>query len=339
MIEDNLLFIWTTLYSVFMSSIVYNGIFHVFIKKHVYNWKGNDKMANRLLDIVENERLKFVIGTHIIKDRKVPLFVISPKFVLWASVSLGGWDSQTLVQFNFYQIRGQKDFIEDPMTPTRKTGGNWIRVVTNVSNNPSDQETRIIKQRAIPEGLPQEIMDNIKFAASSMLKLFADGNCFGKVFIISGRPGIGKSTAAREFTSKNHDDSCLVVNYNPTRRGDCFMKLVHDHSREDTSVLTIVVDEVNVMIDKILSKEVFETDSTIPDVLDKASWNSWLQEVQNIPNVVVIMTTNVPVHGILEMFKGDHSMVRDGRVHGIIDPEAKKVFVMDDRACLQEIVM
>lgn len=136
------------------------------------------------------------------------------------------------------------------------------------------------------------------------------------VSFIYGLPGSGKSMVAEFLVQdllKDHSEVHFVDTYNPTDPGDSFAGLYHKISPEADSPLVILLDEVDVIIEKIHHQKIEPHKNHIRQISDKCSWNKFFDEFDRLryPHVYLVMTSNRSEGFINEL---DSSYIRNGRV-------------------------
>ncbi len=144
-------------------------------------------------------------------------------------------------------------------------------------------------------------------------------------FLLAGKPGCGKSIAARILA---HKLDAVLAYYNPTSIGtgsdsiDLFLDALMA-SRYATMVL--VMEEIDIDLDKMVktSKSIKESDKEdfYCHKFDKKSWCALFDRLQFYPNVIPIATTNKSIDWIngldKEQFEG--ALFRKGRFSALFD--------------------
>ena len=135
--------------------------------------------------------------------------------------------------------------------------------------------------------------------------------------LLHGPPGCGKSMVgillAKHFL-KTCSKVYFVDSFVPTDPGDEFIKLYTRVSPTQSSPLILLVEEVDVMIEKIHEGKV-ETHKDLPvQIKNKPDWNSFLDRFdrERFPFVILLMTSNRDIGWFNEK---DPSYFREGRVN------------------------
>jgi hypothetical protein len=162
-----------------------------------------------------------------------------------------------------------------------------------------------------------EPYENQKFIISETIKIMNEKESKTSVILLSGLPGTGKSKIAtflaKELLTQLNDKVHYIDTFNPTTPGDDFGKIYRKISPTSKSPLIIVLEEVDIIIDKI--------HNNIPDhkcipiqIQNKTGWNSWFDKLDSgfYPYVYIIMTTNKPINYFDEL---DESYMRNNRIN------------------------
>ena len=148
------------------------------------------------------------------------------------------------------------------------------------------------------------------------IKLFyeANNNLHNRVVVyISGEPGSGKSMISILMT-KIFNGS-LVKTFNPTEPGDNFATLYAGISPTKENPLIVVLDEVDIHLDRIHLQRIPAHKHIPIQIIDKRTWNDFLDDI-NIgfyPFLILIMTSNISKEEIGSKY--DISYLRENRVH------------------------
>jgi hypothetical protein len=178
-------------------------------------------------------------------------------------------------------------------------------------------------ENACPAAVPAVAVAVARDAACQIVALQkASGSAAQVRVILSGPPGCGKSTAARLVASML--GAVLIPGLDPSRPGhgvsDVLSAVKNFVDGVNGRHVVISMDEFDVCIRRAVAGDAAPQPpaSTIvssgpPEVTDKASWNAVVDRLQFVPNVTVIMSTNLT---FAELDKVDPSgaMLREGRV-------------------------
>ena len=133
------------------------------------------------------------------------------------------------------------------------------------------------------------------------------------VTYIFGEPGSGKSMISILMTKIMKGS--LVKTFNPTDPGDSFATLYADISPTKDKPLIVVLDEVDILLEKIHAQGIAPHKHIPIQITDKRTWNDFLDDI-NIgfyPNLIIIMTSNISRNEIGKKY--DISYLRENRVH------------------------
>jgi hypothetical protein len=152
--------------------------------------------------------------------------------------------------------------------------------------------------------------------ADRMLDLYKKSGLGG--FVLSGRPGAGKSIATRCFAHK------LMAIYGLFNPDDSIERFLDAHAMSQKKHMVLVIDEVDNDIDAMLSTDmtlVPSRSSKSPNPMNKKSWCALFDRLMFYPNVVVFATTNKPIQWLMDADakKFDGALFRDGRFNHFID--------------------
>ncbi len=155
--------------------------------------------------------------------------------------------------------------------------------------------------------------DNQQSAIDQILTVY-DKKKYARV-LLSGKPNIGKSMIAVYLCKtliKKYKLVSFCDTWNPTTPNNDFSSLYKRTDASATNPLVVLVDEVDVIIMRIMQVIPEHREMAIP-VRDKTSWNLFLDRFdrQLYPHVILIFTTNMP----FEFFDNiDTSLMREGRI-------------------------
>lgn len=181
-----------------------------------------------------------------------------------------------------------------------------------------------------------EPYENQKFIISETIRIMNEKESKTSVILLSGPPGTGKSTIAT-FLAKvlltNKSICQTIINqvhyidtFNPTTPGDDFGKIYRKISPTSNSPLIIVLEEIDIIINKIYNN--IHDHKYIPiQIQNKTGWNIWFDKLDKgfYPHVYIIMTTNKSINYFDEL---DKSYMRNNRVNLKAELQIDKTFVI-----------
>ena len=127
---------------------------------------------------------------------------------------------------------------------------------------------------------------------------------------IHGNPCTGKSTIGYLIAKQLRGSYCHT--FNPSDPGDCIHELLNSSEVDSSAPLVIVLEEVDCIIDSILSNTLKLSPDIPTQVHSKATWTAFLDDMIFIKYVVLILTSNLSKE---QLDTRDPSLLRDGRVH------------------------
>ena len=112
------------------------------------------------------------------------------------------------------------------------------------------------------------------------------------VALISGSPGSGKSITSLILTQKFNCNYCST--FKPTDPGDSFDNLYTYVSPTKSKLLVVLIDEVDIMVDKIHHQLIKQHKDIAIPISDKSSWNRFFDDIDNdlYPFVIFMLTSN-----------------------------------------------
>lgn len=130
---------------------------------------------------------------------------------------------------------------------------------------------------------------------------------------IYGLPGSGKSMIGILLAKALK--CSLVRTFNPSEPGDSINCLYNEVNPTENNPLIVVLDEVDIMLDKIHNNKIIPHTNIPTQIQDKTSWNRFFDDINLglYPYTIFVLTSNISINDI--EIKHDASYVRDGRVH------------------------
>jgi hypothetical protein len=140
---------------------------------------------------------------------------------------------------------------------------------------------------------------------------FYNEHNYCKIFL-SGEPGKGKTYFSYLLAQRLN---CYMTDqYNPTDPGEYLNNLYYRAKKISLKKpLIIMLDEVDVTIDKIQNKEIIPHKNFKSEVHDKISWNQFMDRISFglYPYIIIVMISNKKK---TQLDKTDPSYLRSGRV-------------------------
>ena len=169
------------------------------------------------------------------------------------------------------------------------------------------------REHACPAAVPSSSAASARALAARIVSLHNDtinGAAAQVRVVLSGAPGCGKTTTARLVAESL--GSVLVSGFDPSRPG----QHVHDVFAAVSGYhLVFSLDELDVCLRRAVHGALSGScvDVAPPAVTDKATWNALMDMLQFMPNVMLIMSTNL-TFAELDALDDSGAMLRAGRV-------------------------
>ena len=195
-----------------------------------------------------------------------------------------------------------------------KTTPSVVRVLVNDFTwrgcNAYSAENRLVPKRIDPtmmskqDKIAEEIVSN--YQERMKLNDWPEGN---SVVLLSGKPGVGKSTIAILVAQMLNGILCAC--FRPTESGTSLQEILnYRDSSHAGKTLVLLVDEFDTIVRNVHAEKLKASTKHITEVTDKASLNGFMDRIATVQNLIVILTTNWTVDQFNVL---DPSYVRDGR--------------------------
>lgn len=131
--------------------------------------------------------------------------------------------------------------------------------------------------------------------------------------LLYGDKGTGKSMIpillSKEFKNVNFCDT-----FKPYEPGNNFSSLYNKTNPDKNSPLIVVLEEFDIIIDKIHYNKIVNHKYIPTEITDKSSWNLFFDRFDRgyYPHVILILTSNIKPTFINNL---DESYIREGRVN------------------------
>lgn len=110
--------------------------------------------------------------------------------------------------------------------------------------------------------------------------------------LITGNPGCGKSYIAR-FVAREIN-GIFINEFNPTHPGDTLSDILRDCNPTDKQPMVILLNEYDDIIKFVEDDSKIIHPNIVTCVYNKTTHNHFLDVIEDIPNIILILTTNVP---------------------------------------------
>lgn len=137
------------------------------------------------------------------------------------------------------------------------------------------------------------------------------------VVLLYGDPGRGKSIIPHLLIKSmihQYDKITLTDNFNPFLPGEKLINLYNKVTPTKKKPLIIVIEEIDIMINKIHTNNIYQHRDIPTLITSKVDWNMFLDRFDRklYENVILIMTTNKPIEYFDDL---DPSYMRENRVN------------------------
>ena len=143
------------------------------------------------------------------------------------------------------------------------------------------------------------------------IMMFYKTQNYCKVFL-AGAPGSGKTFFSYLMAQKL--DCYLCDTYDPYLPSSCFMEVYNSCKLTPEKPLIVVLDEVDILLNKIMRDEAKTHEKYCREIHDKLSWNNFIDKIDYglYPYVIFVMNSNVNKDKL--MHNTDPSLLRNGRI-------------------------
>lgn len=137
------------------------------------------------------------------------------------------------------------------------------------------------------------------------------------VCLLHGKPNTGKSMISILMAKKLKAHYCKT--YKPIDAGDSFDTIYNTCNPSEMNPLVILLDEFDIILEKITSKNIKINEKVLTEVTDKTSWNTLFDNfsIGLYPYTIIILTTNETPAQIIKKY--DPSCIRENRCHLMIE--------------------
>jgi hypothetical protein len=258
---------------------------------------------------------------------QVPSFMISlrPFVVAWAeTTNVQAITPCVEMKLTVVQPAWTMPLVNDSVPNKGKPKVNQIDALMRTSPNPSDGNLTMFRQTAIMPCVPANVQKNVDAVAARIISNLVmipndddNGESFmARTVLICGPPAVGKSSVGRRVADLM--DALLYTGYNPTRIGNCMFRVLADY---DDRGIVFMCDEADLAMLAMMSNVAKDSEKNMSDAVDKASWNTLMDNMHYCFNIVLVLTTNLSEQEFKNLFvhyDPSGSMYRPGRIDEII---------------------
>jgi len=142
------------------------------------------------------------------------------------------------------------------------------------------------------------------------------------VCLLHGSPNTGKSMVSILVAKALEASYCK--SYKPIEAGDSMDTLYNTCNPSAENPLVILLDEFDIMLEKIHNDKIIPNNKVLTEVTDKISWNQLLDNISIgfYPFTIFILTTNINPVYIVKNY--DSSYIRENRCHLIMEMTSLK---------------
>lgn len=287
-------------------------LWYIFVNQRTYRSMPTDQQCLKVLDIIDNDikqgsAISFY-GKEYTNDRYIPRMVISFKkfYFAYAYIEYIGMSINQNITLIVYTPINYPLLVED--IQIEKEEKDTIKIIENMG----DSYHELANEIAINPQISKDILHLANNCASSIIEQYNNNNNNGHICLLYGEPGVGKSTTARIIAQKL--GSILYSDYNPAKTKYNLFQVVHQYAHLNKPFV-IVMEECDIILENIYNSKCEEK----AEITDKISWNGILDKIKRRKNIILILTTNKPYKKLIDICKGDKSLLRKHRVDYIYE--------------------
>lgn len=164
---------------------------------------------------------------------------------------------------------------------------------------------------------PFQILPKQERAVKSILAQYESSVNKSVVCMLHGKPNTGKSMVSLLIAKQLKANYCKT--YKPIDPGDSFETIYNTCNPTADKPLVILLDEFDILLEKIHKDLVKPNTHVLSEVTDKISWNQLLDNLSIgfYPFTVVILTSNISPERIAKLY--DPSCIRENRCQLIME--------------------
>lgn len=158
---------------------------------------------------------------------------------------------------------------------------------------------------------------NQQTVMNRIIKKYQDSKIKSIVTLLYGKPNSGKSMIS--LLIAKHFKSGYCKTYKPSEPGDSIDTLYNTCNPTVNKPLVILLDEVDIILDKVHNRSILPHNKVLTEVTDKISWNQLFDNISIgfYPYTIFILTSNKTPGEINKKY--DPSYIRENRCHMIIE--------------------
>ena len=211
------------------------------------------------------------------------------------------------------KVNEEKDIDSKPTTILEKVNfqQRFIHLLTRNGNiGYFDYNERKIDLTLV-HGIEHKFFKKQEELYKSIMMFYKTQN-YCKVFL-AGPPGSGKTFFSYLMAQKL--DCYLCDTYDPYLPSSSFMEVYNSCKLKPEKPLIVILDEVDILLNKIMTHQAQTHEKYCREIHDKLSWNNFMDKIDYglYPYVIFVMNSNISKEKV--MSKTDRSLLRDGRIN------------------------
>ena len=184
-------------------------------------------------------------------------------------------------------------------------------------------------EKVFPDNTPESELALADRIAEDALEVLRKRNVTSGIFVVTGAPQTGKTSAGLRLAQKLGADTIVARDYRPTQAGHMVRALerVRNDYAGKEGYLVIILDEFDRWM---MNFPLPQHNKLHTEVMDKDSWNVWADQIHLKDKVIVWMTTNDNVD---DADKYDPALLRPKRVTMRYDVADQSTFEANASYC------
>lgn len=276
------------------------------INERVYSSSRSKNIAPMILkNAMDN--MWFTLGGKTFMDgQEVQDVIVGNGFVVYSScVYEHQYARRESFMFTVWTVKGMPLIVPDTMLVINNKSKDVIHVWNRDFGSKEFYTTKKYELTLSPGQVADGSMYHSDKCAEEIKSIYNRG--IGNVFVLYGEPGTGKSTTLRLLAKIM--DAKLYARFDPRRPFESVDGVCNEINHDE--IIIIGIEEFDIILDCLGKPK----DCNGPVMVhDKKSWNEMLDDVSRLSNVILVMTTNKPIHILKDPNVYDPSLLRDKRV-------------------------